>query len=281
MIGIYADDESRLPMSYGGLTINDDAYPVGSAVVAHRYDSVTEPHAQQDGMEGYGPRRLVTTIRIDGTVEGESIAELHDRIEAINAAFDPVLSAIADIDRFGYREFTFSVPTEDIINYADGLIPMQYYARSLALPVPRVSKFEGLVARFTLELQAVDPRRYLQTESTHELTNGTSELDNSLATYPSFPTVAITMTGAGENDFRIEFDEENNNLQFDLTSLAADDELVVDYERKRITVNGVDRMDLLSSGTWGRVLPGTQNFTISGATGQALPRVLTWRRAFV
>ena len=93
MIGIYGDDlETRLAMAYRGLTINDDSYPVASIAVDHRYDSVIEANAQIDGMEAYGSRRMVTMLTVEGIVKADSVSQLHDRIEALNAAFDPGLA---------------------------------------------------------------------------------------------------------------------------------------------------------------------------------------------
>lgn len=283
MIGIYNDAGARLPMAYRGLTINDttEIYPVGIVAVSHQYDGVTEPKTG-DGMESYDPRHVVTVVRIEGIVKAESVAQLHDRIEALNKAFDPILSSQYDEDgRHGYLPFTFSVPTTDTTNYPTGLIPMQYYARSLDLPVPRVSKFEGDGARFSIVLQAVDPRRYLQAESSFAITSSSQTLSNYLASHGSFPLLTITMSGPGSATWDVNTDQDTSSaLRLNLSTLIAGDVVTVDMERHEIKVNGVVNQGLYVTGGYMWLAPENQLVGRSSDTG-ITSSVLTWRRAFV
>jgi hypothetical protein len=283
MIGLYSDDGSRLPMAYRGLTINDDTYPVDSVTVDPRWDSVTEPLAERDGMEAYDPRRIAAMVRVDGFIRASSIAQLHDRIEALNAAFDPVLARDADsADRNrGYLPFTFSVPTEDVTNYPDGLIPMQYHGRSIALPVPRVSKFEGHSVPFTILLQAVDPRRYLQTLSSLTLTSAVQELDNSLASYKSWPVVRLTMSGAGIVDWVVNNSSDDRDfLVLDLTGRAAGQVVEIDMQARTIKIDDTVDMSIYVSGEYFDLAPDVLEVGISSVAGIA-SCVIEWRRAFV
>lgn len=280
MIGIYGNDKTaRLPMAYRGLTINDDTYPVGIVAINHQYDAVTEPLAQKNGMEAYDPRHLVTMVRIEGTIEGTSVADLHDKVEALNAAFDPVLAFEADTSTFdpGYMPFTFSVPTEDTANYPDGLKPLEYFGRSMQLPVPRFSKFEGDVARFTIVLQCVDPRRYLQTDT--DVAVGTSTvINNSLGQYKSMPVITIVMSGAGASNFTIS--NGTDTLTLDLTGLSAGTTVIIDTGSRSILVGGADRMDLWVSGKYPAVKASSHTWTTANRTGVSSVTV-TYRRAFV
>lgn len=282
MIGIYSDAGTRLAMAYNGLTVNsEDIYPVGIVTVDHRYDAVSDPRPQDDGMESYSPRRLSTVFRVEGIVKADSVAMLHDRIEALNEAFDPVVAADQD-DDFGFLPFTFSVPTEDTDNYATGFKLMQCFVRSIEIPVPRISKFEGDGARFSLMLQAKDPRRYLQSESSMSLSSGSNTVDNSLAGYPSYPRFTFSMTGAGDAAFRIEFpsDEEGRDLQLNLSGLSNGDDVEVDFATRQIYLNGAVDMDLYDAGQWGKLHPRSQTVTLVSTTATSA-RTLHWFRAFV
>lgn len=291
MIGIYDDGGDRLAMAYRSLTINDESYPVSSVVVDHRYDSVTEPKPQADGMEAYAVRRLVAMIRADGVVKADSVADLHDKVEALNAAFDPVLAFDEDTATrdIGFLPFTFSVPTADDTGYPTGLKPLQYYVRSTAIPVPRISKFEGDGAHFTLLLQAVDPRRYLQTLTSVDLFHtpgGTPDsasvaVDNSLASYSSWPTITMVMSGFGHTAFYVDHDESGvDPLVLDLSSLVATDVVTIDMQAREVLVDGASRMDLVVSGDFFPIRPGTQNVE-SGWMAGVTSCVMSYRRAFV
>lgn len=280
MIGIYGNDKtSRLPMAYRGLTINDDTYPVGIIAINHQYDAVTEPLAQRNGMEAYDPRHLVTMVRIEGTVEGTSVADLHDKIEALNAAFDPVLAFEEDTSEFdpGYMPFTFSVPTEDSTHYPSGLKELEYFGRSMQLPIPRISKFEGDVARFTIILQCVDPRRYLQTDTDVSVSASTT-IDNQLAQYKSMPVITIVMSGVGASNFTIS--NGTDTLTLDLSGLSAGDTVIIDTGSRSILVGGADRMDLWVSGKYPPVKAAWHTWVSTNRTGVSSSTV-TYRRAFV
>lgn len=291
MIGIYKDrtaggEDTRLAMTYRSLTINNDTYPVSIVVASHRFDSVTEPRAERDGMEAYVPRRMVTTYRIEGIVKADNIAQLHDRIDALNAAFDPILATDADptdIDT-GFLPFTFSVPTEDTDNYATGLIPMQIYGRSLELPVNRVSKFEGDGARFSILLQCADPRRYLQTNEELTIVGLSDTMDNSLSTYASWPIVTLTMSGAGSAAWYMDRNDDGWDhlpITIDLSGRSAGEVVVIDMDRKEILVDGVVDMSLYVSGHY-FMAPASDTTLLSVPNQTGITScVVTWARAFV
>lgn len=285
MIGLYDDAGDRIAHAYNGLVVNDSSYPIASAVMNHRFDAVLEALPRSDGMEAYEPHRLSTVLQVDGTVEGVSVADLHDKIDALNAAFDPVRVTHDDAATYdrGFIPYTFSVPTANTTGYPDGLIPMQLYARSLALPVGRVSKFEGHVARYTLLLQAVDPRRYLQTEDTDTLTGFLTVINNALGTYKSWPTLRLTMSGAGDAAWWINNIEDDyaEALTINLSTLVAGDVIDIDMRRRTITrvSDGSSLMSLYVSGRYVEIMPLAQTIQVKNLSG-ITSAVLTYRRAF-
>ena len=291
MIGIYKDGvtkrgDTRLTMAYRGLTINSDSYPVSIVAVSHSFDAVLEPKVGRDGMEGYEAHKMSTLVRIEGMVKADNLAALHDRIEILNAAFDPVISTendTADVD-IGYMPFTFSVPTADTANYASGLIPMQYYGRSLQLPVSRISKFEGNEVQFGIILQCIDPRRYLQTGE-DEIRTGVGDIvvANSLASYSSWPIVTIVCTtSTGILSLRRVSSNDDRTLFLDL-SVQDGKTIIVDMNRREILVDGIVNMiPNTPGGDYWWIAPGTNTITVANFTGLFTGTVeVDWTRAFV
>jgi len=273
-------EDVRIARVYNGLTVNDATYPISFSAVSDAFDAVTNPHAQRDGMEAYPTRKVQAVIREDGLVvpATKSIAALHDAIEALNAAFDPINAQNADssTEDKGFIAYTFDVPTTDTANYASGLIPMQVYAKALQLPVLRTTKFEGHTCRFALVLQVVDPRRYLQTNSSVTAASGT--LPNTLAKYPSDLTYTVVTSGAGSAAHTITNSTTGEALVIDLSSGAGT--YVVDFARHKITKNGATFDSAYVSGTYWRVRKGVADSYAITNNANVTSQTLAWRRAF-
>lgn len=273
-----ASADVRIARVYNGLTVNDDTYPIAFSAVSDSFDAVTNPHAQRDGMEAYPTRKVQAIIREDGIVKAASLEALHDAIEALNAAFDPINAQNADssTEDKGFLAYTFDVPTTDSSNYSTLLIPMQVYAKALQLPVLRTTKFDGYTCRFTLLLQVVDPRRYWQTGSSVTGTGGS--LVNTLAKYPSDIVYTVITSGAGDANHTIANSTTGESLVIDLSSGAGT--YIVDFARAKITKGGVDFSQAYVSGTYWQVRKGVSDtYAISNNTNVS-SRSLAWRRAF-
>lgn len=278
------NNQIRIPFAYRSLTINDDTYEVDQIAVTPAYDAVTEPRAQTDGMEAYEVRKIQAVILGHGIVRADNLADLCDNIDALNEAFDPALARVGGTTNDGFRDFTFDYPTADTANYSDGLIPMLYYARSLQPPVSMMSKYTGLSVPFTLNLLVADPRRYLQTTDTASRT-GTGDLvvDNSLASYYSWPTITISLTGDGGSlSIKRPADSvtrQTKTLVLDLSDLGDGDEVVIDCFKREITVNDTVDNSVYSSGDYFDVGPSSNTLVITGTLAGTIE--VEWRRAFV
>jgi hypothetical protein len=275
-----ASADVRINRTYNGLTVNDGTYPVSFSSVSTRYDQVTNPHAQRDGMEAYPTKKMQAVIREDGLVvpSAKNLAALWDAIENLNAAFDPINAQIADssTEDKGFLPYKWDQPTADTSNYATGLIALQTYAKALQLPVLRATKFEGYTCRFTLLLQVVDPSRYLQTGSSVTGTGGT--LVNLLAKYPSYPVYTVITSAAGDANHTIANSTTGESLVIDISGAAGT--YIVDFARHKITKAGVDRSDLYISGTYWQVRKGVSDtYAITNTTNNT-SRSLAWSRAF-
>lgn len=269
----------RIARTYNGLTVNNDAYAIGFSQVSDAFDGVTNPHAQRDGMEAYLTRKVQAVIREDGIVKGASLAALQDAIETLNASFDPINAQQADTstEDIGYLPYKFDVPTADTANYATGLIPMQVFCKALQLPVLRSTKYDGYSCKFALVLQAVDPRRYLQTAEP-AITGTSGTLPNTLAFYPSYPTYTIVTSGAGSATHTLTNTTTGEALVLDLSSGAGT--YVVDFARAKITKGGAAFPSAYVSGTYFKIRSGKADSYTAANNTNISSRSLVWYRAF-
>lgn len=288
MIPIFDDAGARLAHTYNSLTLNSltagtptakqYGYEINSVVPLTQLDSVSDPHPNRDGMESYEVRKVARVFRVDGVIRARNIAELFDKMKLLAKTFDPARVAHDNPTTQGYLAYDFSVPTEDTANYPSGLVPSRYYLRARACPEPVISEYTGFTAAFTLELVARDPRRYLQTTSS---VTATGALNNTLADYRSWPTLTLNMSGAGSATCTITNTTSlgAKSLVLNLSGTVNTDVIVVDFEARTITKNGVATPSLYVSGDWWEIEPESQtisnaNFTNVGSWS------LVWRRAF-
>lgn len=302
MIGIYGGttgergEGARLAITYNGLTLNNpsdtldgdsgpDTYEVDQVGSKTSYDYISEVNQQRDGMEMYTPRKVSRLINIRGTIRAPSQAKLHDKIKALANAFDPAKIA-HDNDPDGddptakFLALDFSVPTTDTANYASGIVSSRYYALPLLTPDPIISADTGFAAFFECVMVAVDPRRYWQTLTSN---TGNHTIDNSLADYPSWPTFTVTMTGAGDAAYTVSNTTAlhgTESLVLDLSGLVNTDVVSVDFERRRITVDGVDTPSLYVSGTYFHIDPVASNVIAHSNTTGTTTRTIAFRRAW-
>lgn len=273
MIGIYNDAGARLAQTFNGLTLNnpaddaDDTYEVNRITYSVVIDAVIDPHQNKDGLEAGPARKVSLLIRVDGMVRAPSIAKLFDKVKALVEAFDPAKISHENADSF--LAYDFTTPS------VAGNVAARYYVRPRDLPTPPVDMSTGNATPFTLELLAADPRRYAQTEDTlagaGTATNG--------GDYPTWPTLTITMAGAGAANYTADLTTDTPlPLVLDLTGLIATSVVVVDMESKRITVDGVEDASRYVSGDYFQLEPGANTVAYSNTTNAS--SVLSWRDAY-
>jgi hypothetical protein len=290
LIGLhYPTDDVRLAVTYNGLTLNnpadpeDSTYELNGSSIAPQYDTIEDPNTDDDGTEAYKVKKVKLVIQVDGTIRAQSYGDLFDKIKALTQAFDPAKVSHENASTWGFLAFDFSTPTLDKTNYATGLVPSRYYARCRGLHIPAITEYTGLSSFFRLELECIDPRRYLQTTSSLA---GTGTADNSLADYRSLPTITITMAGAGSATYTITrtgtgIAATTKALVLNLSGMVNNDVVVVDMAAHQITKNGVVTPSLAVSPTansWFEIEPTSQTITITNGTNATTSTV--WRRAF-
>lgn len=302
MIPLYEDGQrgrktKRRLLTWGSptpLLLNDpdddpkDTYEVNAAAIIGRYSTTTEQHPQDDGSEANNIYKDMYVIRLDVTVRSLTYARLYDKLHALAVAFDPALASLVDPPN-GIRILDFNVPTEDTTNYTGGLVPSRYYLRARAVPIPPDSVFTGLSAQVSIDFECYDPRRYLQSlTSSATWSTAAIALDNTLASYQSWPTLIIVSTGAGNAAYTLTRAAVGNYAApapfvLNLTTALTGDLYTVDMAAHTITRlrAGVttDAIGLKVSGDWFPIVPGSQTLTPSNAANHT--GHLLWRRAFV
>lgn len=304
MIPIHVDTNTRNPIVYNSspsITLNDptddpdDTYLVEDITIDPTWDAVVEPLPDRDGVQSHAPRQVQTLITIRGWVKAKTYAALHDKVRALNKAFDPVLNYINDdtlVDK-GFVALDFTIMTEDTVNYTDGEVPARFYAAPIKRPVPLSTKFDGLNARFVIQLRCADPRMYLQSTTTVTSSSGAStsrtiDVDMSLCDYPVWPIFEFDFPTAPAS--LLAFARIAPTWPFPLGStginhadISNGDSLVLDMQKKTLELDdGTDMIEsLLGSSLFFQLAPGETN-TISFANlpTDATVRII-YRRALI
>lgn len=284
LIGLHNDAGARLAQTYNGLTLNDpadpenDTFEVNQAIAIAAFDSSLDADPSADGAELTPAKRIQYLVRIDGTVRAPTLAKLYDKKRLLSLAFDPAGTSRANPSTNGVLPYDFSVPTEDTDEYTTGLVPSRYYARSRGSVVPPDSMYTGTACFFSVDLIVPLARRFLQTEDTLA---GAGEADNE-GDAPTWPTLTITMAGAGNAAYAITRDGPDTGsetLTLDLSGLSNGEVVIVDLRIKHITVDGVDAPELYVSGDFFDLDPGVNDISYANTTNATSS--LAWRRAWV
>lgn len=288
MIPLFLDASTRNALTYNGFTFNQliggsrkDIIEVNSVVPQSAIQANYESREFATGLETYGAYKRGKRLVHRGVIRASSAAKLYSYIEQMAAAFDPDIVSRDNPDTFGVLPLDFNVPTDDTGNFPGGLMACRYYVRAEQAFEPPVSQYSGVGTPFVLSLMASDPRRYLQAQSSITIAAGffgDTLADNSVATVWSWPTLTITMSGAGGLHYQISSDLGNATLELNLSSLSAGDVVVVDMENALITLNGSAAPDLYVSGDFFTVEPGVN--TISTLNNGQAQTLMTWRSAF-
>lgn len=257
MIGIYGGtsgsrgEATRLLITFNSLSLNNpadtletssgpDTYEINTVNGVTNLDYFSELNQQRDGMEVYPFRKVNRIVTMRGTIRAPSQAKLHEKIKTLANKFDPAKIA-HDNDPTGanpnnmFIALDFSVPTTDTANYASGYVPSRYYALPLRIPDPVIDYSTGHAAFFDLVMLMRDPRRYWQTLTTQA---GAATIDNSLADYWSWPTLTITMAGAGSATYSVTSTTSLHGaitLTLNLSTCQNADVVTIDFERRKIT----------------------------------------------
>jgi len=283
MIPAFLDSgRTRNALLYNNLTVNQriggsnkDIIEVNTIRSETPVQTIRESREYESGLEVYGAFKRGKRISLQGVIRAATHGALYDRIEEVAAAFDPDVVSRDNPNDFGFLPLDFSVPTADVVNFPTGMMPCRYYVRAEEAFDPPLSQYAGMAVPFSLPLLAADPRRYRQSLSSLD---GAGTADNSIGTFYSWPTVTIVMSGAGSATFAVGNTTAASTLTLDLSGRANDDAIVIDMERRAISLNGVDAPELYVSGDYWPIEAGNNVVTLANNTNASV--TTTWRSAF-
>lgn len=205
--------------AYRGFQLND-AVIVNGKLVGCQLSSVlwagvrgvgyTEKRAQDDGLDAADVFLGARHLRLTGSLYGATRADLFDRKQDLLTAFTPTLAYLDEPDDRGYVPLTFREPTANLIDFASGFKDLQVYMRPLAQPDLTINRdaIGGIAARggglqWSVDLEARDPRRYLQVPQEMALTTTGDTFMPNRGDYPA-PLIfdlAFASVGSGDPDY--------------------------------------------------------------------------------
>ena len=221
----------NLTINYNGFTVNGNLTRAagGGAASGYAVEQVepsvvgirafTAPRAQHDGRDAsniYLDSRQFSAII---TVYGSTKGDFWDKTQALLAAFSPTLAYAADTAALGYLSWNFYQPTADSVTYPGG-IPLAYKVRPLHTPTYVIRRDEdggaaskGLAKQFRVTMEARDPRKIAQAETTVTISTSTTTATNR-GDYPAEATIVIFSSSAtgtlaltiGSNTFSVTID---------------------------------------------------------------------------
>jgi hypothetical protein len=284
MIPVFKTDTLRNPMAYNGLTINvqnggtdgeqQNIIEVTKTSAHTTIRTTQEARQNTEGLLATKAYKAGRVYLIEGFVRHSTYGGLHDLVASLAAAYDPGYATHQDQTNFGFLAFDFDVPTADDVTYPSGFQASRIYARAMSTVEPIMDDAIGLAAPFDIQLLLREPVRYLQTA---ESRTGAGTLTMK-GNHPSWPTVTITMSGAGNAAFAIGNSTEGKTLTLNLSGMVNNDIVVVDMLNRRITKNGVEDMTSYVSGDYWHVHHGANTITVANGTNASA--VVSARSAF-
>jgi hypothetical protein len=284
MIGLFDDSGARLAIAANGLTLNSmtaatpttrlSGYEVNSVTTVGVFDTSVDSDPNDDGSAVTPAKRTMYLVRIDGVIRAATQAALYDMKRDLAEAFDPSLASRTSPTTHGLLPLTFSVPTLDTDNFSNGLAPCKYVGRSRGSVVPIDSEYQGTSAYFSIEWLVPGARRLRQAAST---ITGSDTATNS-GDSPTWPTLAITMAGAGSATYTIQRvgASGTKSLVLDLSGRSTGQVVSVDVENSSVSVDGVVTDALYVSGDFFDLDPGSNTITVSNTTNATTVMTFYW-----
>jgi len=252
-----------------------------------RVGGFIDPLAQRDGAEADIALMGVRSIQLLVQVYGSSSGAFYDNINTINGALQPYPAFASSTD--GFRALDFYEPTISYSTYTATGIPVRLMVRPTALPVYNINNNmltprsitngldRGLVARFSVNLIAKDPRKISQSAVSVSFSSASATkaiLNN--GNYNAYPSFTLTSTSA--QTVKITGSGFTTGI-----ALTANSATVVDSTLRTVTVGGTMNMAAVTSVTTSfPVFPsGTNNVTISPGTWTGLTVSCSYNEAWI
>lgn len=211
-------------------------------------DGYTEKRSLDDGHDASDVFQGMRTIRMVGTLFGESRGALFDRLRAMRAAVNPRLAYDEVPEEKGYLPLLFYEPTEVTGDWDEGVIPL--FIKSRAVTGVRTDiEYRGaggedsspLALPYDVTFRAIDPRVYAQNRSEHFINGTAGDITFvNRGTYMA-PLNILLVLGAQAAHART-FTFTGAGTTFDLVIPAGDESLVVRFDgmKKVVTSQTAD-----------------------------------------
>ena len=259
-----------------------------------------DKRALHDGVDAGDAYLGTKTLSIVCGVFGSSIADFHDRVQALLDSSRPIPREYQTDE--GFRNLAFSQATIDTANFTSGYIPMQMKVRPASIPAVQLTSAQsigvsakGFAANVQLTFVARKPYKFLQTEQsiTISSSSATTSFPNlgSAIVYPNFEliySVASTYASATIGSITFTFDSvalKLSSLDFPAKTASSEVRWYVDFDNQTVyrgvrSTAGGDyvktlRQDVINSTTYlfGAIPPTDDSATTMTTTYSGSPRL--------
>jgi hypothetical protein len=257
----------NLPITYqiaGSSTINLNSIAAsevttssplsGYKVLSASFGDVTmtgyvDKRALHDGVDAADAYLATKQLSIVCGVFGSSIADFHDRVQALMDSARPVPREYQD--NYGFRDLCFSQATADTANFPTGYIPMAMKVRPTTIPGIQLTSVQsigvsakGFAANVQLTFMAKKPYKFRQTSQaiTISASSATTSFPNlgSAIVYPSFEIVfstSSTYSSATITSVTFTFDGSSlklNSLDFPAKTASSEVRWYIDFDNQTV-----------------------------------------------
>ena len=238
-------------------------------IVRPQYRETAEAlHLAQGGTLGRVHKGLLT-MQVQGRIlvpNTTQMASMEDREKALRLAFDPYECYRDSPTTDGCYALSWLEPTLDTTNYPTGWMDVSRYVRPLRQPETEWTVNDQSNRRWSVVLEAPDPRLYDTVLGSAYSAAGTASVVN-YGTIPSPLRMTTVMIGAGASNFTVT--AAGVSFVMDLSACISNDVVVVIMETsalfgagRSVTKNGAPAFSLKTSSyaTWLSAPVGTTSF---------------------
>lgn len=208
-----------------------------------------DKRALHDGVDAADAYLGTKQLSIVCGVFGSSIADFHDRVQALMDAARPVPREYQE--NYGFRDLSFSQATIDTANFSTGYIPMAMKVRPMTIPGIQLTSVQsigvsskGFAANVQMNFMAKKPYKFLQTSRsiTISASSATTSFPNlgSAIVYPSFEIIfstASTYSSATITSVTFTFDGvalKLNSLDFPAKTASSEVRWYLDFDNQTV-----------------------------------------------
>lgn len=229
--------------------------------------NVQEPKPTEPGIIDYGIKFnqgvAVIPVQLVATSEPKMAQLIQDTKQAFNPDLLELDTTYGETTKYqGYHPLKW---TETVGSTSRAF---QTYLKSQETPIIEQDSLAGLVREGRLKLKAMDPRKYLQTQST--LTGAGAAVN--AGTYPTPVEITITASGATSPSLQlINATRTPADVIYVTTALANNDVLVIDTFLHSVKLNGAEKRGMLGNNSeWWTLFPGQNTITYNNGSNMVM-----------